>query len=239
MWPILGHKFMKNQTIHMMIHHHVLAESSSLSSGYVPRPCPPSHNKRLFDSIYHEHLSYLSIRPLEKFFCEYGFSLVDLVHVDTKGGSLRYYFQKTVESNCRNAHIERWREYEEQKRICSVNTFQQYEARIQVEKEKLHQELSKYTEGSVVGYGASATTTTLLYHFQLGQKISYLVDDNPAKVGTFSPGYHLPVYGPERLYQEPPDAIFIFAWRYAATIMENHPEFTGRFIIPLPALTVL
>ena len=193
----------------------------------------------ILDFIYHEHLSYLSIKPLEKLFVEYGFNLVDVVHVDTKGGSLRYYFQKIADSNHLNVHIEQWRRYEEQKCIYSVKAYQAYEASIQVEKDKSHQELSKYAEGSVVGYGASATTTTLLYHFQLGQKISYLVDDNPAKVGTFSPGYHLPVYGPERLYQEPPDAIFIFAWRYAATIIENHPEFTGRFIIPLPSLTVL
>ncbi len=193
----------------------------------------------VFDFIYHEHLSYLSIRPLEKFFCEYGFTLVDLVHVETKGGSLRYYFQKTVGSNSRTAHIERWREYEERKRVYSVNTYQQYEARIQVEKEKSHQELSKYTEGSVVGYGASATTTTLHHHFELGEKIKYLVDDNPAKIGTFSPGHHLPVYDVSRLYKEEVGAIFIFAWRYAAEIMEKHPEFKGKFIIPLPALTVL
>ena len=66
----------------------------------------------------------------------------------------------------------------------------------------------------IVGYGASATSTTLISTFQLDNYISYLVDDNTEKVGTYSPGYHIPVYDSSKVFEEPPYIIIILAWRY-------------------------
>ena len=59
----------------------------------------------------------------------------------------------------------------------------------------------KSAEHTVIGYGASVSTTTLLHHFEIGNYLDYIVDDNPIKHGLYSPGYHLPVYSPEKLYK--------------------------------------
>ena len=71
----------------------------------------------VFDFIYHEHLSYLSIKPLANFFKKFGFRLVDVDHVDTKGGSMRYYFRKTNKEGGASNAVKRWIDYEESKQI--------------------------------------------------------------------------------------------------------------------------
>ena len=82
-----------------------------------------------------------------------------------------------------------------------------------------------------------------MYHFHLTKDlIDYIVDDNPLKQGLFSPGLHIPVEDPARLYQEKPDYVVILAWNFANSIMEKHAAFFeggGRFIIPLPEVRVI
>jgi hypothetical protein len=95
---------------------------------------------------------------------------------------------------------------------------------------------------SVAGYGASATTTTLIYHFGMGGLVDYLVDDYPAKQGTFSPGLHLPVLPSEALYERKPAAVVVMAWRYYEPIMRRHRKYSeqgGQFIVPMPELKIL
>jgi len=95
---------------------------------------------------------------------------------------------------------------------------------------------------TIVGYGASATTTTLIYHFELGDKLSFIVDDYTAKQHLYSPGYHIPVLAPQTLYERKPDFVMILAWRYAGPIIEKHKAFIeqgGKFIVPLPELKII
>lgn len=93
-----------------------------------------------------------------------------------------------------------------------------------------------------MGYGGSATSTTLLYHFGLSEMIDYIVDDNPAKQNTFSPGYHIPVLPSDVIYEKKPDYVLILAWRYAGPIMKQHQAYLeqgGHFVIPLPIMKVI
>ena len=83
--------------------------------------------------------------------------------------------------------------------------------------------------------------TTLLFHFDLGDKLDFLVDDNPVKQNTFSPGHRIPVFDSAKLYERKADYAVILAWNYARPIMEKHRAFTeggGHFIMPLPFLQV-
>src|SRR5213075_3356804 len=92
---------------------------------------------------------------------------------------------------------------------------------------------------SIAGYGASATTTTLVYHFDLGGLLSFIADDYPAKQDLFSPGYHIPILPSAALYERRPDYVVIIAWRYWEPIVEKHAEFLkqgGHFILPLPSV---
>jgi len=94
-----------------------------------------------------------------------------------------------------------------------------------------------------VGYGAPAKATTLMYHFRLtADDINYVVDDNPLKRGLFTPGLHIPVEDPARLYEDTPDYVLILAWNFADSIIAKHAAFLktgGRFIVPLPDLRIV
>ena len=91
---------------------------------------------------------------------------------------------------------------------------------------------------TIVGYGASITGTTLIYDFEIGSYLDFLVDDNPDKIGRFSPGLKLPVYASDALVNKSPDYVVILAWRFEKLIIEknqNYIEKGGKFIIPVPA----
>jgi hypothetical protein len=112
---------------------------------------------------------------------------------------------------------------------------------LQVLKNALHKELTnlKNSGKKIIGFGASHSTTTLLYHFELSKFIDYIVDDNPSKHNLFSPGYHIPVYSTKKLYDDNPDYVLLLAWQHANTIMERHNKYRengGSWIIPLPSL---
>ena len=81
--------------------------------------------------------------------------------------------------------------------------------------------LEKNKGSKIVGYGASATSTTLISHFGLHEYLSYLVDDNVDKVNTFSPGYHIPVFDLNKVKNEKPDIIVILAWRFKEEILKK------------------
>ena len=96
----------------------------------------------------------------------------------------------------------------------------------------------KYLEANkdkeIVGFGASATSTTLITHFELSKYLSYLVDENEAKVGTLSPGYHIPVYSVEKLNEQKEKIVIVLAWRYENDIVPKIVKEFNNIIIPLP-----
>jgi hypothetical protein len=133
---------------------------------------------------------------------------------------------------------------EERSAIHRAETFHAYAARIDRAKQELWKLLGKLTgQGkTIIGYGASATTTTLVYHFDLGKVLNVMVDDNPSKVGLLSPGLHIPVLPSQAIEDRKPDYVLILAWRYVEPIIKKHQAFLrqgGRFIVPLPELRVI
>src|SRR5262249_11361510 len=90
---------------------------------------------------------------------------------------------------------------------------------------------------TVAAYGASTTTTTLLYHFELEGRVKFIVDDNQLKQGLFSPGAHLPVLPSSELATKKPDVVVILAWIYADPILKRNHAYIdagGTFLVPLP-----
>ena len=195
-------------------------------------------NNMVFDFIYHEHLSYFSILPLIKFFEKYGIKLIRLQKVPTKGGSLRYYWARE-DSNWEVDQSVKQMIEKEQKANISFKIFEDFRSRIDYEKEQLTNFLQAQTNKTIVGYGASATSTTLISHFKLNQYLNFLVDDNPGKVGTYSPGYHIPVYSSAKLQEEPPDVIIILAWRFKEQIINKLSSIRSQIILPLPSFKEL
>ena len=195
----------------------------------------------VFDFIYHEHLSYLSLKPLITFFRCFDMKLMDVERVPTKGGSLRYYFQHNSGQRAVSSAVKEMANREESLNLDRPGTYKDFATKIDDVRSRLRAGLSRIrSENKVIaGYGASATTTTLLYHLGLAEMIDYIVDDNPAKQNTFSPGYHVPVLTPAALYEKKPDYVLVLAWRYVEAIAKKQKLFLergGNFIVPLPEI---
>jgi len=197
-------------------------------------------NNMVFDFIYHEHLSYFSILPLKSFFMKFGLKLVRVQKINTKGGSLRYYWAREESKWKIHNSVTKLVNLEKKFNI-SKKTFKQFNKKINKNKKKIIDYLHKYKKLNVVGYGASATSTTLISHYKLNNMIKYLVDDNPSKINTFSPGYHIPVYELKKIITDRPDIVIIFAWRYKKSIFKKLKKigFKKKIILPLPNFKVI
>jgi hypothetical protein len=199
--------------------------------------------KMLFDTVYHEHLCYHSVRSLASFFKRHGMELIQVDRIPTKGGSIRGTAQRAGGPRPVSPVIADLIQLESTLGLDKVATYRAYAERIDAVKNQLQVLLSKLkAQGkTIAGYGASPTVTTLLYHFDLADKLDFLVDDNPVKQNTYSPGQKIPVYDSQKLYDKKADYAVILAWNYAGPIMKRHQAFAdrgGRFIVPLPLLQV-
>jgi SAM-dependent methyltransferase len=198
----------------------------------------------VFDFIYHEHLSYLALKPLIRFFDRHNMEVVDVERVDTKGGSLRYYAQKRGGGRAVDPGVGELVAYENSLGLDRLETYGAFSDKIAGLRANLVEALSelKAAGKSIAGFGGSATTTTLIYHYGITEDLAYIVDDNPAKQHTFSPGCHLPVLPSDEIYTRKPDTVVILAWRYAEPIIKNNRRYLengGQFIVPLPELRLV
>jgi hypothetical protein len=199
--------------------------------------------KMLFDTVYHEHLCYHSVRPLRKFFEQHDLELIDIERLPTKGGSLRCSVQKKGGPRSKSTVIDDLIRDELKLGLDKVETFHNYAERFRSAGEQVRALLKTLrSQGKkIAGYGASPTVTTLIDQFDLGDYLDFLVDDNPAKQNTYSPGRHIPVHASPKLYEGDVSHAVILAWNYAQPIIKRHQKFIdqgGRFVIPLPALKV-
>ena len=193
----------------------------------------------VFDFIYHEHLSAFSVRPMIALFERIGLELVAVERIATKGGSLRYFVQRSGGPIEKDGSVIQALAFEEQIGLYRPTTFKTFENKIELLKEETKQFLANAkSEGkSIAGFGASITGTTLIYHFEIGEYIDYLIDDNLAKQGRLSPGHHLPVFPSSVLCERKPDYVIILAWRFAQLIISKNQSYVdggGQFLIPVP-----
>lgn len=195
-------------------------------------------DQMVFDFIYHEHLSYFSILPLETFFAKFNMHLINIEHVSTKGGSLRYYWAKKNSNHSVSPKVSQYRDFEKSKNINKA-FFDTWNQKILSVKNDLINYLNQNKDKKIVGYGASATSTTLIYHFGLGKYLETLIDDNPGKINTYSPGLHIPVLSLEDSKLDQDTILIILAWRYEKQIISKLREFKGRIVIPLPGFKVI
>ena len=200
----------------------------------------------LFDTIYHEHLSYHAVTPLLAFFQRHGLELVDAVRVDPHGGSLRGIAKRRGGRWPRQARVQEMVALEQARGLDRPEGFRRFLNQIGQRKEELMTLLRtlKRQRQRLAGFGAPAKATTLMFHFGLGPDLlEYIIDDSPWKQGLYSPGHHLPV-GPSAWLYDParrPDAAVILAWNFAEPIIRTHQPFMdagGRFIVPLPTVAV-
>ncbi len=199
-----------------------------------------------FDTIYHEHFSYLSWLAVERIFAHHGLTLFDVEELTTHGGSLRIYGRHAEDaSKPVTERVQAMRDQEKAAGLDRLETYHAFQEKVQQTKRALLQFLiSARNEGkTIVGYGAPAKGNTLLNYCGVRDDfIDYTVDRSPRKQGTFLPGVHIPVYGPERIAETKPDYLLILPWNLRDEIMEQMAgirDWGGKFVVPIPEVEVL
>lgn len=205
---------------------------------------PEQMKIRMFDYIYHEHFSYFTIEVLKNIFESCGLELIQAAKTSPKGGSIRVVGQLQSGARTGDKSVDRLISEEHASGMREAVTYRKFASDIQVAKGQLIEELRKLKSAGkrLVGFGASHSTTTLTYHFELAPFMEYLVDDNPLKHGRYSPGHHIPVHSSEKLYEDKPDYVIVLAWQHQKSIIERHKVFLnlgGQFLLPLPNLRVI
>jgi len=197
-----------------------------------------------FDTIYHEHYSYLSLLALEPLFDRHGLRVVDVERLSTHGGSLRLY----VAHNGRTAVADSVKLLRQEEVLAGLDRLATYEAfgqRVRQLKASLLRLLIRLLENgkSVVAYGAPAKGNTLLNYCGIGRDfIGYTVDRSVHKQGLLLPGTRIPVLAPDEIEKRRPDYVLILPWNLREEIVmqiNQFPGWTGKFIIPVPDPVVL
>jgi len=205
---------------------------------------PEQMKINMFDYIYHEHFSYFTVKVLKQLLLICGLELIHVAVHAPKGGSIRATIQHIGGKRNVDESVESFIKIEEIAGLHDAKTYMRFATNINSLKNKLIDLLKRlHSNGhKVVGYGASHSTTTLMYHFELGEYLEFLVDDNPAKHGLYSPGYGLPVYTSDKLSEIKPEYILVLGWQHQETIINRNKSFLkegGKFIIPLPELKII
>ncbi len=200
--------------------------------------------KTLFDTIYHEHLSYHALKPLKSFFERLGMEIFDAERVLTHGGSLRCFVQRRGAGRPLSSCVDNLINLEAKLGLHAPEAFRAFAGKI----ERLGNELGtllrdlKAKGKKVAGYGAPAKATTLLYQFNLANVLDFIVDDSPLKQNLYTPGYHIPVLSSRAIVERKPDYLLLLAWNFAESIIKNNKTFLdqgGHIIVPLPELRVV
>lgn len=202
-------------------------------------------DKNLFDTVYHEHLSYFSVSALSHFFEGVGMEIVDVERVASHGGSLRVFAKRRNATGASSLAVQELLALEKLKRLREEKVYLEYELRVLENRAKLLSLLTglKRSGKRIAGYGAPAKGNTLLNFFSIGKELlDYIVDDSPHKQGKHTPGKRIPVVSTKRLSNDPPDYLLILAWNFAPSIMARTESFRkqgGKFIIPVPAPKII
>jgi len=195
-------------------------------------------SKTEFDTIYHEHLSYFSLRPLVTLFKRFNMELFDVKRVPVHGGSIRCYVRRSP-SKVENS-VYKLLVLEEDLRLNVFNAYLEFSAKVKNIKLQLTSLLKKSKENGsrIVGYGAAAKGNVLLNYCKIRTDIlDYIVDNTPFKQGLYTPGMHIPVVPPDRLLRDEPDFVLLLAWNYLDEILkkeQKYRELGGKFIVPIP-----
>ena len=176
-----------------------------------------------FDTIYHEHFSYLSLTAVNRIFAANGLSVFDVEEHSTHGGSLRVFAQRSNSGQqVRNARVDEMLQYEAQLGIFKPEFYKSFQSKTdKIKNDFLGFLLEARSEGkTVAAYGAAAKGNTLLNYAGIRPDlISFVVDRNPAKQNKFMPGSRIPVVDELQLKQEKPDYAVILPWNLKQELM--------------------
>lgn len=202
--------------------------------------------KNQFDTIYHEHYSYLSLTAVQHVFNHNGLKIFDVEKLDTHGGSLRVYAQRS-DTGYRpvNDSVKTLLQEEADNQINTLNFYEGFQRKVEKIKADLLDFIrqAKQENLTIAAYGAAAKGNTLLNFVGIDSKsIDYVVDLNPAKQGKFMPGSHIPIVDEEYLKKHQPDRVIILPWNLKNEIIQQLNyirKWNGKFVVAIPEIEII
>ena len=197
-----------------------------------------------FDTVYHEHFSYLSLYTVKRIFEQAGLRVFDVEELPTHGGSLRVFGCHHNDSRATADSVNEILKQEIASGLRSLSTYLQFQPRVdKVKNDLLRFLLEKKEEGkSVIAYGAAAKGNTLLNYAGVKPDLIPIVcDAAPSKQGKFLPGSHIPIQPPEKLSQQRPDFLLILPWNIEEEVKQQNAslsELGMKFVAAVPELTI-
>ena len=202
--------------------------------------------KNQFDTIYHEHFSYLSLNTVKQIFEFHNIIIFDVEEIPTHGGSLRIYAKHKINKNFEiknsvNDLLEKEKEFG----LLNLSFYLEFSRKVELVKKELIEFFNntKQNGKKIVCYGAAAKGNTLLNYCGIGKEnIEYVVDINSYKQGLYLPGSHLHIKKPEEIKKDKPDFILILPWNIKEEIMKDISfihDWNGKFVIPIPRVMII
>tara|TARA_B100002003_G_scaffold92917_1_gene86580 strand:- start:74 stop:1300 length:1227 start_codon:yes stop_codon:yes gene_type:complete len=201
--------------------------------------------ENLFDTIYHEHFSYLSLHTARRIFEQAGLKIWDVESLSTQGGSLRIYGCHSYDSRQISASVQEVLAEEQSNGLKQLSTYLGFQERVDRVKTRLLLYLTEQKRAGkmVVAYGAAAKGNTLLNYAGITPDlISFVCDAAPSKQGKYMPGSHIPIFPPSMLYEQKPDIILILPWNLAEEVTSQNAyvrEWGGEFITAIPQIRIV
>lgn len=193
-----------------------------------------------FDTIYHEHFSYLSLLAVKVIFEHHGLKVFDIEELATHGGSLRVYASHSAAHHEVKGTVNALLLKERRAGLDQLETYTVYSQQVESYKRKLLRLLCDLKDQgkTIVAYGAPAKGNTLLNYCGVGRDfVDYTVDKNPYKQMMYLPGTHIPIHHPDKIRETHPDYVMILPWNIKDEVMQQLgfiQEWGGQFIVPIP-----
>ncbi len=201
-------------------------------------------DKMLLDVIYHEHLSYFTVKPLVSFFAAKGFEVMRVDRIWPKGGSIRVSVQKQGGGRAVHASVGELVRLEESFGLDDTSAYRDFAKRLDDIKREIANaiQLARKSGKPVAVYGSSVGCASLINQFEIGPDLSFVVDDTPFKKRLVGPDYDVEILRREALQERRPGLVIVLAWRYAEPISKKNEQYLaggGRFLVPLPTVSFI
>jgi SAM-dependent methyltransferase len=197
-----------------------------------------------FDTVYHEHFSYLSLTAVSSIFSSSGLKIFDVEELATHGGSLRIFGCHKDDPRLIEGNVDKILQSEIDFGLKDINLYKSFQKKAEKVKDDLLFFLieQKRLGKRVAAYGAAAKGNTLMNYAGIkSDLIEYVCDASTSKQNRYTPGSHLQIFSPSQLAQSKPDWVVIFPWNIASEVIElqDLSDWGGRFVVAVPELRIV
>ena len=192
-----------------------------------------------FDTVYHEHLSYFALQPLEQLFAKHDLQVVDVERVNLHGGSMILHVARAG-VHAPNDRVREMRQDEQARKLTDVSTLVRLAESVRQWKDRFESFVATLVQkrARLIGYGAAAKANTLLnYSPAVAKSLHCILDRSPLKYGRYTPGTHVPVTPADQWEAQAATHMVILAWNFQDEIMRQMAPFArggGQFVVPIP-----